>query len=746
MVLEASNYQYIHGEGYDISSDASFNTEEWYSIHNPTYLNYHIIQSILPIDYSNNTPSIPDDVSHTFNVRYYNPAKFNGDTSYYILDLSSLDPEGFDVCYEIQTANNDYLTHDWSWNLDGSKVYIIVPGEDKSNPEDLDFSFEIISHDNSVEDVSGFVPTDYYSFNGEDVSKRIVNFHKEIFKPELLKINVDVFDPTIIKEYYGSSNIINEFVDKDYQVSNNTVTLYLNYPNIHDTEDISYIITFNYNKTQGFNLTPNVIQTSYFTQINTSDSEVKFISTINPFTEINLGAGVELYGENIDVTNENTNVSSSTVSVIIMLKQYYYINNFRYRIYMTDNIYYDNIYTDNGVIDLNSEPFQTDFYLDNNPTINIIANLKTFYDTGLDNLSVIDYTTKQPGQGAQDIIQTINYSDIFPKTSTASTTLDAFASSMTHLSNEVTVNGFESKLLQEYNLNTFLEIKPNLGTSIYKDYKFKMPSYYISQTLNDDDVILGGEGSDYVLYKIKSNKEVIIDMKRIKYNSEEEFNTSKTFIKIWRISKGTTGGNGGDGFSYTIDVLGIFYIYSKMAGGGGGGGKNGDITGPESYKNVERLHFKSDNSIDIIKSTSWNESSIEDVSLSEYLLVSGGGDGENGTTHTMAAPGGGGDGYGRSGDPGSIVFNQFANEVALGGGGGGGAAAVTRDLKLNYDIDYYYDAPRGGDGGDGGHASLAQHGSGFPGVEGEYPEYNRIVVIEKVSSNVTVANALDWVM
>ncbi len=174
MVLEASNYQYIHDEGYDISSDASFNTEEWYSIYAPSQV------PILPIDSSNNT----DDVSYTFNVRYYNPARFNGDTSYYILDLSSLDPEGFDVCYEIQTANNDYLTHDWSWNLDGSKVYIIVPGEDKSNPEDLDFSFEIISHDNNIEDVSGFVPTDYYSFKREDVSKRIVKFQKINAQPE----------------------------------------------------------------------------------------------------------------------------------------------------------------------------------------------------------------------------------------------------------------------------------------------------------------------------------------------------------------------------------------------------------------------------------------------------------------------------------------------------------------------------------------------------------------------------------
>ena len=761
MVLEASNYQYIHGEGYDIASDASFNTEEWYSIYDPTYLQYELYTGnplILPIDYSKNIPSIinsiinsniTDDVSHTFNVRYYNPARFNGDTSYYILDLSSLDPEGFDVCYEIQTANNDYLTHDWSWNLDGSKVYIIVPGEDKSNPEDLDFSFEIISHDNNVEDVSGFVPTDYYSYNGEDFSKRIVNFHKEIFKPELLKINVAVFNPNIIKDYYdGCSNIISEFVDKDYQVSDDGVTLYLNYPNIHDNKDISYIITFNYNKTQGFNLTPTnsvtfINENNFnYTLNHTSDSEVKFISTINSFIpDVGLDGGVKLYQKNIDVTNENTNVSSSTVIVIIMLKQYYYINNFRYRIFTTDNIY-----TDNGVIDLNSPTFKTDFYLDDDPKIDFIANLKTFYNTGSTE-PVINYTTTEDGTGEQDIVQTFNYSDIFPKplntfsNTTGTSNPDNQSINIGH--NQVTVKVFKSELLQEYSLNTFLEIISAQGTPIYKEYIFRMPSHYILSRTDDNSVEAVSE-SNYVLYNIESNKDVIIDMKRIKYNTEYDFNNSEFFIKIWRISKGQTGGIGGTGHfhRHTRDLFFYDeYYYFKIGGGGGGGGRRGEITGPNSFRNVERLHFKEDNSI-IIETTNWSGNNTTSTTLDEHAIVgtAGAGASGNGVVHEWSGPvgwsafggGGGGDGAKRGGESEGSTYSSL---TSAGGVGGDPATELVDGLSFSYNgTEYKYTAPAGGKGGDGATSGPNAAGTPSAGLVGDTPKFNRIVVIENVSS------------
>ena len=749
MILEASNYQYIRDEGYDISSDASFNTEEWYSIHNPTYLNYDV-NPILPIDYSNNTSGIYHDVSHTFNVRYYNPARFNGDTSYYILDLSSLDPEGFDVCYEIQTANNDYLTHDWSWNLDGGKVYIKVPGENNSNPDDLDFSFEIISHDNSVEDVSGFVPTDYYSFNGEDVSKRIVNFHKEIFKPELLNINVDVFNHNTIQTYYdGCSNIISEFVDKDYQVSNNTVTLYLNYPNIHDNEDISYIITFNYNKTQGFNLTsnisPNFIHATNFnyTLNDITDSEVKFISTINSFTNIALDSGVKLYEKNIYVTSENTDVSSSTIGVIIKLKQYYYINNFRYRIDTSDNIY-----TDNYVIDLNSGTFKTDFYLDTDPTIDFIANLKTFYNTGSSE-PVINYTTTQSGIGQQDIIQTFNYSDIFPKLSSNTNIIPAFnpsINSMGYLSNEVTVKVLKSEWLQEYKLNSFLEILPSQSSPIYKEYKFKMPNHYISyrDPINSVDHIV--TGTNYVVYRIKTDEEAIIDMKRIKYNSDSDFINSDNFIKIWRISKGQQGGAGGAAHVHTHSISYFFSsinFYYKIGGGGGAGGKKGELSGESSYRNVEKLHFKADNSIDITQTTSWNGNTSTTTPLSEYVLPrSSGMNGKSGSSVPHGEPaqfgqaqGGVAESTGASdGSPGGS--STYTGSSSSGGDGGDGEQPDTSDFYYEIDgnvISFEYQQAKGGKGGKGGTATTSASTPGSGDV-GSSPDYNRIVIIKSVSS------------
>lgn len=753
MILEASNYQYIRDEGYDIASDASFNTEEWYSIHNPTYLNYYDINPILPIDYSNNTQNITDDVSYTFNVRYYNPARFNGDTSYYILDLSSLDPEGFDVCYEIQTANNDYLTHDWSWNLDGSKVYIKVPGENNSNPEDLDFSFEIISHDNSVEDVSGFVPTDYYSFNGEDVSKRIVNFHKEIFKPELLNINVDVFNHNIIQTYYdGCSNIISEFVDKDYQVSNNTVTLYLNYPNIHDTEDISYIITFNYNKTQGFNLTSNISQnfiinaTNFnYTLNDITDSEVKFISTINPFTEIALDGEVKLYEKNIYVTSENTDVSSSTIGVIIKLKQYYYINNFRYRINTSDNIY-----TDNYVIDLNSGTFKTDFYLDTDPTIDFIANLKTFYNTGSTE-PVINYTTTQSGIGQQDIIQTFNYSDIFPKFSSNTIIIpavDPSINSMGYLSNEVTVKVLKSERLQEYKLNSFLEILPAQSSPIYKEYKFKMPNHYISYQNPSNSVDHIVTGTNYVVYRIKTDEEAIIDMKRIKYNTESDFISSDNFIKIWRISKGQQGGDGGAAHvdTHTIDYFFYTeYFWYKIGGGGGAGGKRGELSDESSYRNVEKLHFKADNSIDITQTTSWNgDTDSTTTTLSEYVLPrSSGMNGKNGSSvpHEPFSQGGraqggvaqfNGAGNGSPGGPAT-----FVGSTSTGGDGGTGQTDISGTFNYpigdNQTIVFQYQRAKGGKGGKGGTATTSASAP-ESGQDGLSPDYNRIVIIKSVSS------------
>lgn len=58
-----------------------------------------------------------EDASYTFIVQYFNPLNYNYDSSFYILDLSALDPEGFDVSYRVKSKKSDFNNvNDWSWN------------------------------------------------------------------------------------------------------------------------------------------------------------------------------------------------------------------------------------------------------------------------------------------------------------------------------------------------------------------------------------------------------------------------------------------------------------------------------------------------------------------------------------------------------------------------------------------------------------------------------------------------------
>ena len=121
---------------------------------------------------------VVDDASCVFYVRYFNPSLYGNDVSYYFLDLSAIDPEGYDVSYRI---SNDYITQegheDWSWNWssnDSSRIEIKIPGEGSNQN---DFSFTILAHDNSIPDVSNLIPETYYSHD-IDLSKRIIFFEK----------------------------------------------------------------------------------------------------------------------------------------------------------------------------------------------------------------------------------------------------------------------------------------------------------------------------------------------------------------------------------------------------------------------------------------------------------------------------------------------------------------------------------------------------------------------------------------
>ena len=142
-----------------------------------------------PINISDQTwnktgQSITDkDASYTFDVHYFNPSNYANDTSYYILDLSALDPEKFDVSYRVNTTKDDYDDNDWSWNWisqESHKIQIKIPGVGYN---ENDFSLQILAHDNSIPDVSNLIPESYYT-DTIDASKRIVKFKKINRQPD----------------------------------------------------------------------------------------------------------------------------------------------------------------------------------------------------------------------------------------------------------------------------------------------------------------------------------------------------------------------------------------------------------------------------------------------------------------------------------------------------------------------------------------------------------------------------------
>ena len=137
----------LHGSNYD----QSWNTSKWYgdeSVNKPSKT----------IDA---TYSYTADVSYTFFVQMMNQP----DSSYFYLDLSSIDPEGYEVSYNnnvydyIIPNNGKYEdisgfvqnnVTDWSLSefVDGSriKIRVLEPGNNG-----IDMSFEIISKDNYLD-------------------------------------------------------------------------------------------------------------------------------------------------------------------------------------------------------------------------------------------------------------------------------------------------------------------------------------------------------------------------------------------------------------------------------------------------------------------------------------------------------------------------------------------------------------------------------------------------------------------
>ena len=156
----------LHGSNYD----QSWNTSKWYgdeSVNKPSKT----------IDA---TYSYTADVSYTFFVQMMNQP----DSSYFYLDLSSIDPEGYEVSYNnnvydyIIPNNGKYEdisgfvqnnVTDWSLSefVDGSriKIRVLEPGNNG-----IDMSFEIISKDNYLD--------------RQNYQKKIVNLRKINRQPQ----------------------------------------------------------------------------------------------------------------------------------------------------------------------------------------------------------------------------------------------------------------------------------------------------------------------------------------------------------------------------------------------------------------------------------------------------------------------------------------------------------------------------------------------------------------------------------
>ena len=137
-----------------------------------------------------------NDIS--FDVSYDKPTISNyHDTSYYDLDLSAIDPEGFDVSYYIEDKD-DFNDWSWNWSADNSNILKIkVPGEGING---IDVSLVILAHDNNVPDVSNLIPNDLYRDDGIETSynRTIITFRKENAQPiwNCIKLGVsnDQFD------------------------------------------------------------------------------------------------------------------------------------------------------------------------------------------------------------------------------------------------------------------------------------------------------------------------------------------------------------------------------------------------------------------------------------------------------------------------------------------------------------------------------------------------------------------------
>ncbi len=726
MVLEASNYDYIRSQNYEIPSDASFNTEEWYSMHDTTYLNYDINSPILPIDYSKNVHT----VSHTFNVRYYDPYKFNGDTSYYILDLSSPDPEGYDVCYEIQTANNDYLTNDWSWNLDGSKVYIKVPGE---NEYGNDFSFEIISHDNILDDDSGFIPTDYYSFDGKNISKRIVNFHKEIILPQLSKSN-------IIIEYNHSIDDINSYNNIDFQTDNLLNVLDLRYQEILDITSSDINIPILYYPDIDITVFVRVIVFTPQSEIiydisNDNNSADLKNSTPRVNTEV-ISFDISLI-QSISMPEKTIFLKSNILTqseILATLRFTYYSYIKMTGVKYNDAVFNNGQFSGNNMSDIiefsgtQTQTHKYSFVFDNIWAPSDYFSPSTAYQS-------IGSGTNGSGANGR-----INYQISLPNTnSPLPRNVNNFTSLITSIKLEIKT-GLELNQRVIANSSSNITFNNILTTTIDMPIIAAITQSYVESWVGDKTEDDGQTKSFGV--KTLYGESVYIELQNDNININGVlYETTgrvgdRNNVSITIIGNGGKGGNGGYGSACDDRYDNHYHVASGGGGGGGGIGTYNTVT----YNNVQHIHSNG-TTIDVTTDAGNTTINAPDSpnpggNAGAYTAW------QNTGQYTPKTAGTGGDATydgvaagAQSGGNGIHERWYFASstQTRAGGGGGRGADAGTGDTVLPDGRTVSVDLPGGGKGGDGADQQPNTSGTsttgGDPGSPGSHPIYLAYIYI-----------------
>lgn len=213
MILTPSNGNIVYDSsiGSTTNYDQSWNTNEWYT----NYSNNTPSKTIDSTYTYNNTP----DVSNTFYVQMMNQS----DSSYFYLDLSSIDPEGYEVSYNnnvydyIISNNGEYRdisgfvqnnVTDWSLSefVDSSRIKIRVPEPGNNG---IDMSFEIISKD------------DY--LDRQNYQKKIVNVEKINRQPDwnYMILSVSNDDLLLNDQSWNTATYDNKAIDsRNIDISN----------------------------------------------------------------------------------------------------------------------------------------------------------------------------------------------------------------------------------------------------------------------------------------------------------------------------------------------------------------------------------------------------------------------------------------------------------------------------------------------------------------------------------------------